>query len=55
MLSQAPAPPKSHLKVGDKAPAFKLCSTTGGQVALADFACKSNVGLAFVAAAFIGG
>ncbi|MCC7237416.1 MAG: redoxin domain-containing protein [Bryobacterales bacterium] len=55
MLAQAPAPPKTHLKVGDKAPAFQLPSTRGGQVKLADFAGKSTVVLAFFPAAFTGG
>ncbi len=55
MLAQAPAPPKTNLKVGDKAPAFQLPSTRGGQVKLADFAGKSTVVLAFFPAAFTGG
>ena len=55
MLAQAPAPPKTPLKVGDKAPAFKLGSTKGGQVSLADFSGKSTVVLAFFPAAFTGG
>jgi len=55
MLAQAPAPPKTHLKPGDKAPDFKLASTKGGQVSLADFKGKSTVVLAFFPAAFTGG
>jgi peroxiredoxin len=55
MLAQAPVPPKTHLKVGDKAPAFQLPSTRGGQVSLADFHGKSTVVLAFFPAAFTAG
>lgn len=55
MLAQAPAPPKTNLKVGDKAPSFQLPSTRGGQVKLSDFAGKSTVVLAFFPAAFTGG
>jgi peroxiredoxin len=55
MLAQAPAPPKTHLKVGDKAPNFQLPSTKGGQVSLADFHGKATVVLAFFPAAFTGG
>ncbi len=40
------------LKVGDKAPAFSVISTTGKPVALADFAGKKNVVLFFYIAAF---
>ena len=55
MLAQAPAPPKSQLKVGDNAPEFKLPSTKGGQVSLSDFSGKATVVLAFFPAAFTGG
>ena len=55
MLAQAPAPPKTPLKVGDKAPEFKLASTKGGQVSLSDFSGKATVVLAFFPAAFTGG
>ncbi|MBK5293719.1 MAG: redoxin domain-containing protein [Acidobacteriia bacterium] len=51
----AQAPPKTHLKVGDTAPDFKLPSTKGGTVSLADFKGKSTVVLAFFPAAFTGG
>ena len=40
------------LKVGDKAPAFSVISTTGKPVVLADFAGKKNVVLFFYIAAF---
>jgi cytochrome oxidase Cu insertion factor (SCO1/SenC/PrrC family) len=40
------------LKVGDKAPAFSVISTTGKPVALADYAGKKNVVLFFYVAAF---
>jgi peroxiredoxin len=52
MLAQGP---KSHLKVGDTAPDFKLPSTKGGTVSLSDFRGKSTVVLAFFPAAFTGG
>lgn len=39
-------------KVGDKAPAFSVNSTTGKPVALADYAGKKNVVLFFYIAAF---
>ena len=40
------------LKIGDKAPAFSVNSTTGKPVALADYAGKKNVLLFFYIAAF---
>lgn len=40
------------LKVGDRAPAFSVISTTGKPVALADYAGKKNVVLFFYIAAF---
>lgn len=40
------------LKVGDKAPAFSVISTTGKPVALADYIGKKNVVLFFYIAAF---
>jgi peroxiredoxin len=52
MFAQAP---KTHLKVGDAAPDFKLPSTKGGTVSLSDFKGKSTVVLAFFPAAFTGG
>jgi peroxiredoxin len=55
LTAQAPAPPKTHLKVGDAAPDFTLPSTAGGQVKLSDFRGKKNVVLAFFPAAFTGG
>jgi len=51
----AQAPPKTHLKVGDTAPDFKLPSTKGGTASLSDFKGKSTVVLAFFPAAFTGG
>jgi peroxiredoxin len=47
--------PKTHLKVGDAAPDFKMPSTKGGTVSLSDFKGKSSVVLAFFPAAFTGG
>ena len=55
LTATAQQAPKTHLKVGDKAPEFKLGSTKGGQVSLADFAGKSTVVRAFFPAAFTGG
>ena len=52
--AQAP-PPKTHLKVGDKAPDFTLPSTTGQPVKLSDQLGKGTVVLAFYSAAFTGG
>ena len=49
------APPKTHLKVGDVAPDFKLNATSGPAVALSEFKGKFNVVLAFFPAAFTGG
>jgi len=40
------------LKIGDKAPAFSLPSSTGKPVALADYLGKTNVVLFFYIAAF---
>ena len=51
----APAPPTTHLKVGDMAPDFKLTDTTGKEVKLSDFRGKKNVVLAFYVLAFTGG
>jgi hypothetical protein len=53
--AQAPAPPSSTLKVGDKAPDFTLPSTDGGTVHLASLIGKSTIVLAFFPAAFTGG
>ena len=55
LYAQAPAPPKTHLKVGDMAPDFTLPSTTGKPVKLSDYRGKKNVILAFFPAAFTGG
>ena len=58
----APAPPKTHLKVGDKAPDFSLPSTIAApdgrssvRYKLSDFQGKKNVVLAFYVLAFTGG
>ena len=53
--AQQPAPPKTHLKVGDKAPDFTLTDTGGQPVKLSDFRGKKNVLLAFYVLAFTGG
>ena len=50
-----PAPPTTHLKVGDMAPDFKLTDTTGKEVKLSDYRGKKNVVLAFYVLAFTGG
>ena len=50
-----PAPPKTHLKVGQPAPDFTLTDTEGKQVNLHDFKGKRNVVLAFYVLAFTGG
>lgn len=52
---QPPAPPKTHLKVGDTAPDFTLPDTDGKTVKLSDFRGKKNVVLAFYVLAFTGG
>lgn len=43
------------IKAGDVAPDFKLAASTGQTVALADFAGKQTVVLAFYPKAFTGG
>lgn len=53
-FAQAPAPSKTHLKVGDAAPDFTLAGIDGKPVALKDFKGKGVV-LAFFPAAFTGG
>jgi len=53
--AQQPAPPKTHLKVGQPAPDFTLTDTEGKQVSLRDFKGKQNVVLAFYVLAFTGG
>ena len=50
-----PAPPKTHLKVGDTAPDFTLRDTEGKEVKLSDFRNKKSVVLAFYVLAFTGG
>lgn len=54
-IAQQPAPPKTHLKVGDAAPEFSLTDTNGNAVKLSDFKDKKNVVLAFYVLAFTGG
>ena len=53
--TQQPAPPKTHLKVGQVAPDFTLMDTAGKEVKLGDFKGKRNVVLAFYVLAFTGG
>ncbi|MBX9603826.1 MAG: redoxin domain-containing protein [Bryobacteraceae bacterium] len=55
VAAQQPAPPKTHLKVGDTAPDFTLPATIGNQFKLADYKGKKNVVVAFFPAAFTGG
>jgi cytochrome oxidase Cu insertion factor (SCO1/SenC/PrrC family) len=54
-VTQPPAPPKTHLKVGQPAPDFTLTDTEGKEVSLHDFKGKKNVVLAFYVLAFTGG
>ena len=54
-LGQQPAPPKTHLKVGDAAPEFSLRATDGKTYKLSDFKGKKNVVLAIYVLAFTGG
>ena len=49
------APPKTHLKVGDKAPDFTLRATDGKTYKLSDFKGQKNVVLAIYVLAFTGG
>ena len=53
--AQQPAPPKTHLKVGQAAPDFSLSDTSGKPLKLSDFKGKKNVVLAFYVLAFTGG
>ncbi len=46
---------KTHLKVGDMAPDFKLPSTAAKPITLGEFHGKKAVVLAFFPAAFTGG
>jgi peroxiredoxin Q/BCP len=54
-LAQQQPPPKTHLKVGDKAPDFTLRATDGKTYKLSDFKGKKNVVLAIYVLAFTGG
>jgi peroxiredoxin Q/BCP len=54
-FAQQPAPPKTNLKVGDKAPEFTLPATDGKTYQLSDFKGKKNVVLAVYVLAFTGG
>ena len=54
-LGQQQAPPKTNLKVGDKAPDFTLRATDGKTYKLSDFQGKKNVVLAIYVLAFTGG
>jgi cytochrome oxidase Cu insertion factor (SCO1/SenC/PrrC family) len=53
--AQTPAPPTTHLTLGDVAPDFTLNDSTGKPVKLSDFRGKKNVVLAFYVLAFTGG
>lgn len=53
--AQQPAPPSTHLKVGQPAPDFTLMDTAGKEVKLSDFRGRKNVVLAFYVLAFTGG
>lgn len=55
LAAQAPAPPKTHLKVGDAAPDFAVPTTQGKTFKLSDFKGKNGVVVAFFPAAFTGG
>lgn len=54
-VAQQPAPPKTHLKVGDPAPDFTLRATDGKSYKLSDFKGQKNVVLAIYVLAFTGG
>ena len=54
-LAQQAPPPKTHLKVGDKAPEFTLRATDGKIYKLSDFKGQKNVVLAIYVLAFTGG
>ena len=51
----APAPPTTHLRVGDMAPDFTLIDASRKPVKLSDFRGKKSVVLAFYVLAFTGG
>lgn len=55
LSAQPVAPPKTHLKVGDKAPDFTVRTTAGTPFSLADYKGKNTVVVAFFPAAFTGG
>jgi peroxiredoxin Q/BCP len=55
LSGQAVTPPKTRLKVGDKAPDFTLTGTDGKKYTLSSFQGKKAVVLAFFPAAFTGG
>lgn len=55
VVSQTPAPPTTHLKVGMAAPDFTLNNTEGKPVKLSDYKGKKSVVLAFYVLAFTGG
>lgn len=54
LAAQPAPPPKTHLKVGDKAPDFTLRTTLGKPFKLSDYKGQTVV-LAFFPAAFTGG
>ena len=54
-VAPQPAPPKTHLKVGQAAPEVILTDTDGKEVKLSDFRGTKNVVLAFYVLAFTGG
>lgn len=54
-LAQKPASPRTHLKIGDRAPDFVLYDAAGKEIKLNDFRGKKNVVLAFYVFAFSGG
>lgn len=54
-FAQQPAPPKTHLKVGQPAPDFTLRATDGKTYKLSDFKGKKNVVIAAYVLAFTGG
>lgn len=54
LAQNAPTPPTTGLKIGDKAPDFTLTDTQGKAVKLSDFRGKTVV-LAFYVLAFTGG
>lgn len=55
LAAQQVAPPKTHLKVGDKAPDFTVRTTSGEPFTLSAQKGKNTVVVAFFPAAFTGG